>query len=240
MTDDTKRSLSAPPSIESLLKRKAKLEADLHVALTKCATRYGIDAEKAFTVLTDLPKLLLSPVAPVTDVMQGVIKPDVKAMLLRTQQKRWGEIEGARWGDLSKAEKRSSNKLAGFLGSGRTFIKQRPAQIDYGLAIFLIFTLEKLLGCPKIPISRSWRGGPPHGPAFKALLISLNLAQCRAAMRNAVALSLPADVAPRALEEIVRATNRPTFNVDRNPDHVASNVHTLIHDLGMSRRRVKR
>src|SRR5262245_18433764 len=98
--------------------------------------------------------------------MRAVIEPDAKAMLLRTQQKRWGDIVGARWGDLSKPEKRSSNKLARFLGSGRTFIKQRPAQVDYGLAIFLIFTFEKLLGHPKIPISRSWRGGPPRGPAF--------------------------------------------------------------------------
>jgi hypothetical protein len=234
------------PLFSALLNRKTKLEGDLRTALAKCEAKYKINADHAFAALTNIPERLLSPLKPLPEIWrQTIIDADAKAMLLRMDKNRWGQIENARWEDLSKAEKRSAMALAGFLGSGRTFIKQRPAEIDYGLAMFLIFTLEELLG-RKVPFSRRFQDRLPCGPAFGALLASLKLAHCRATLRQPER-SLPTNVEPRALEEILRVTNRPALDQNlhrhglrRSSACVAAEVHTLLLILGMSRKRMKR
>ena len=206
---------------QSAIPELRALEEVLWRALSKCAKRYGISAEEGYKRLTqDVPSSLLdqqarqgqapSDLPNLGGLLQIGIDDDGKAMLLRAHQNKWNGVLHANWGALTKAEKRSAQNLSRFPGSGRTFIRQRPSKIHHALAVFLVLTFEDLLS-RKIPVSRSFhRGGSPCGPAFEAVLASLNLAQCRAAVRSG--RPLPTEVKPTAMAEIVRVIKSKAFD----------------------------
>src|SRR3974390_916229 len=168
---------------EAIEEQKAALENELRSALKKFETSYRVPADFAFKRLTDIPNSLLWPMPTISKrTMEVIVDDDAKAALLRTNQGRWGEIENATWTNLTKAEKRASRKLTGFLGQGRPFPRQRPTQSYPALTLFLIFTIEELLG-KRFPFSRLPSGGSAKGPAFKTLVAAQNLAQWRIAVR---------------------------------------------------------
>jgi hypothetical protein len=220
------------------------LETELRHALARCQKEYDTSAEEAFARLSDIPTLLLVvpgfPPDPVSISDPQVVDNDGQAALLRAEQKRWGDIEGVQWDDLTKAEKRAAAKLANFLGKGRSFRRQRPSEIDYPLALYLIFTLEDLLG-RKVPYSRPLLGGSPRGPAFDALLAALHLTQWRKAIR-AGRPAKSARPSRQALESIIKVTRSKHFDnllqiqwLTRNPANSVGSARTLAHTIGLAR-----
>ena len=124
--------------------------------------------------LTNIP-----PVLFLQDVESNeLLDLGARASLLRASQGKWGEIESVQWEQLDRKERRSAQKLAAFLDSDRLFPKQRPAEIDTRLALYLIFWFEEILG-KKVPFSRPTDGGSARGPAFRAVLYALLLAELR-------------------------------------------------------------
>jgi hypothetical protein len=150
------------------------IDNDLRHALDRCVKQYGISFSEAWERLTDIPPVLL---LPDVEANEG-LDLGGQASLLRVSQGRFAESETVQWEQLDKKERRSAKKLAAFLDSKLSFPRQRPAEINVRLALYLIFALEELLG-RKLPFSRSAVGGPPRGPAFKAVFAALILAQAR-------------------------------------------------------------
>jgi hypothetical protein len=124
--------------------------------------------------LTNIPPFLLLP----DEEANELLDLDTRAVLLRASQGRWGEVEKAQWKRLDRTERRSAQKLGDFLDSERTFPRQRPAEINTRLALYLIFAIEELLG-KEFPFSRPTDGGTPKGPAFRAVLAAMALVQAR-------------------------------------------------------------
>jgi hypothetical protein len=223
----------------SLQSQVATLQKKLRDALIRCEKQYdGIKAEQLFQKLTEIPPTVLTPLQAVE--MAEIISPDNQAMLLRADQRQWAEIDTVQWRDLSKKDKRAARKLTSFLGKGRSHRRQRPNSINYTLALFLIFTLEEILGRP-IPFSRSASGGPPRGPAFDALLAALTLAQWRVAIR---AETVPTAPGPSALESVLKVTRSERFEnltqrqgLERKPAFATAMSHSLVHTIGMARGR---
>jgi hypothetical protein len=246
------------------------LAVALRQALDRCEKRYGISAEQTFDRLTDLPPLQLlvpatslppNPSLAAAAVLNPILSDrDAQASLLLAeqklgpyianaqcaQQKAPPDIENARWTDLTKAEKRAAAKLADFLGKGRSFRRQRPSGIDYPLALYLIFTLEELLG-RKAPYSRSpsddHLNGYPSGPAFDALLAALHLAQWRKAIRagHPAKSALPSG---QAVESIIKVTRSKEFDnlmnlqgLTRAPEYAVACARMLAHVIGLARSR---
>jgi len=163
------------------------IEKELYCALVECKEQYDIPVNVLREALTNVTPVLFLP-----DVESNeLLDPDAQASLLRTRQRRWEEIENAKWGQLDKKERRSAQKLAAFLDSDRSFPKQRPAEIDTRLALYLIFRFEEILG-KKLPFSRPTVGGSARGPAFRAVLYALLLAELKIRQtpnRNAAGLA---------------------------------------------------
>jgi hypothetical protein len=191
----------------------------------------------AFDLITKLPPILLLQRGDIVDPqlsMQTRLTPDAKATLLRAWQGRWGQgqIETARWDQLDKKERRAAKKFAALLDKQQFFPRQRPNEIDYRIALYLIFTLEGLLG-KRLPVSRPTTGGSPRGPAFEALRISIGLAQWRlfGAPFNPPDIYVPK---PEALVDLIRLTKPPGFDelmrqqgLSRTPECVISAGETL-------------
>jgi hypothetical protein len=225
----------------NLQSRHAALQNKLRDALVRCEKKYGISAEQSFQKLPAIPTIWLLPQQPIE--MGEITARDDRAMLIRADQMRWAEVENAKWSDLSKKDKRAAKKLTSFLGKGRSHRRQRPSTINYTLALFLIFTLEEVLGRP-VPFSRPPSGGSPRGPAFEALLAALTLAQWRVAIRAEMPPSAPT---PSALESVLKVTRGKRFEkllqmqgLDRGPTCAAVMSHSVVHTIGMARRRRRR
>jgi hypothetical protein len=150
------------------------IEKELCCALVECKEQYDIPVNVLREALTNIP-----PVLFLQDVESNeLLDLNAQASLLRASQGRWGEIENAQWGQLDRKERRSAQKRAAFLDSDRLFAKQRPAEIDTRLALYLIFRFEEILG-KKLPFSRPTDGGSARGPAFRAVFYALLLAELR-------------------------------------------------------------
>jgi len=150
------------------------IEKELFCALVECKEQYDIPVDVLREGLTNIP-----PVLFLHDVdSNGLLDLDVQASLLRASQGRWDGIENSEWRQLDKKERRSARKLAAFLDSDRLFPKQRPAEIDTRLALYLIFRFEEILG-KGVPFSRPTDGGSARGPAFRAVFYALLLAELR-------------------------------------------------------------
>jgi hypothetical protein len=163
------------------------IEKELYCALVECEEQYDIPVDVLREALTNVP-----PVLFLSDVESNeLLDLDAQASLPRARQGRWEETENAKWGQLDKKERRSAQKLAAFLDSDRSFPKQRPAEIDTRLALYLIFRFEEILG-KKFPFSRPTDGGSARGPAFRAVLYALLLAELKSGKqpnRNAAELA---------------------------------------------------
>jgi hypothetical protein len=151
------------------------LEAELCSALIECKRQYGVSPDELRKRLTSIPSFLLLPDVEANELLDL----DARASLFQASQRKRGQVEKARWERLDRKERRSAQKLADFLDSERMFPRQRPAEINTRLALYLIFVFEELLG-ERFPFSRSTGGGTPKGPAFRAVLAAMALAQARA------------------------------------------------------------
>jgi hypothetical protein len=154
--------------------RQKSIENDLRRALNRCVKQYGISFSEAWECLTNIPPVLLLPEVEANEYLDL----GGQASLLRTSQGRFAESETVQWEQLDKKERRSAKKLAAFLDSKLSFPRQRPAEINIRLALYLIFAFEELLG-GKLPFSRPSDGGLPRGPAFEAVRAALILAHVR-------------------------------------------------------------
>jgi len=150
------------------------IEKELCCALVECKEQYDIPVDVLREAVTNIPPVLLLPDFEANELLDL----NAQASLLRASQGRWDEIENAEWGKFDRKERRSTQKLAAFLDADRLFPKQRPAEIDTRLAVYLIFRFEEILG-KKLPFSRPTDGGSARGPAFKAVLYALLLAELR-------------------------------------------------------------
>jgi len=151
------------------------LESDLCRALDECHVQYGISIDEARNRLTNVPQALILP----DDKADELLNLDLAGLLRVSQGKPGGEVGPASWEQLNKKERRSAKKLAAYIGSARLFPRQRPSEINIPLALYLVFALEELFE-KKLPLSRPASGGTPRGPAFRAVLAAMALAQARA------------------------------------------------------------
>jgi len=172
------------------------IEKEFVCALVECKEEYDISVDVLREGLTNIP-----PVLFLQDVEANeLLDLDAQASLQRASQGRWEDIENSSWKQLDKNERRSAQKLAAFLDTDRLFQRQRPAEIDTRLALYLIFRFEGILG-KKIPFSR---GGSARGPAFRAVLYALLLAELRSGK--------PAKPNAAGLASIIETTRTKEFD----------------------------
>jgi hypothetical protein len=150
------------------------IEKEFCCALVECEEQYDIPVDVLRKALTNIPPVLFLPEVECNELLDF----DARASLLRATQGRLGEAESAKWGQLDRKERRSAQKIPAFLDSDRLFPRQRPAEIDARLALYLVFRFEEILD-KKIPFSRPTDGGSARGPAFRAVLFALFLAELK-------------------------------------------------------------
>ena len=177
------------PNVRDWASNVAGAEEWLHAAFLAGARRYGFDAdESALARLSEFPTAVMDwtllRASGQADTADWPWMKDAAAAIYAFENDLNPDLERR---SLSKAERRSADARADYFAStNRIWQRGRPVDVDVPLLLYLIFSIEVLIG-RRIPLSRrndeltgNLRGKkPPGGPAFRLLRAAYSLASVR-------------------------------------------------------------